>query len=110
MRVDDGGGPLPGALGVGAVTVCRVLTLRLGVLGKSCDFSDEILRTRAMDSGQFELGAYRLDAQSRMLFREGCPLGPTPQGGQDPGRPRAGRGCSFREGLRAISWLIPINR
>jgi hypothetical protein len=29
-----------------------------------------------MDSGQFELGAYRLDAQSRMLFREGCPLGP----------------------------------
>jgi hypothetical protein len=24
-----------------------------------------------MDSGQFELGAYRLDAQSRILFREG---------------------------------------
>jgi hypothetical protein len=79
VRVDDGGGPLPGALGAGAVTVCRVLTLRLAVIGKSCDFSDEILRTRAMDSGQFELGAYRLDAQSRMLFREGCPPGPTPR-------------------------------
>jgi DNA-binding winged helix-turn-helix (wHTH) protein len=24
-----------------------------------------------MDSGQFEFGAYRLDAQSQMLFREG---------------------------------------
>jgi DNA-binding winged helix-turn-helix (wHTH) protein len=24
-----------------------------------------------MDSGQFEFGAYRLDSQSRMLFREG---------------------------------------
>jgi hypothetical protein len=62
-RVDEGSGPLPGALGAlgalgaRAVTVCRVLTLRLVVLGKSCDFSDEILRTRAMDSGQFELGA-----------------------------------------------------
>src|SRR5882724_8615097 len=26
---------------------------------------------RAMVSGQYEFGAYRLDAQSRMLFREG---------------------------------------
>jgi hypothetical protein len=52
--VDDGTGPLPGALGVRAVTVCMVLTPRLVVLGKSWDFSDEILTTRAMDSCQFE--------------------------------------------------------
>jgi hypothetical protein len=32
-----------------------------------------------MDSGQFELGAYRLDAQSRMLFREGRPPSFTPK-------------------------------
>jgi hypothetical protein len=63
-----------------------------------------------MDSGQFELGAYRLDAQSRMLFREGCgvsiwpcpPRWPRPR--SPPCRPR----MLIREGLRAISWLIPI--
>jgi hypothetical protein len=85
-----------------AVTVCRVLTLRLVVLGKSCDFSDEILRTRAMDPGQFELGACRLDAQSRMQFREGCPPGPClprwPRSWSPPCRPR----MLIRKGLRAV--------
>jgi hypothetical protein len=74
VRLDDGGGPLPGALGAGAVTVCRVLTVRLAVLGKSCDFSDEILEIRAMDSGQFELGAYRCKTQAA----GGGPVGPFP--------------------------------
>src|SRR5882757_3503799 len=40
-----------------AAIVCRVPTLRLVVLGDSCHFSDEVPRTRAMDSGQFEFGA-----------------------------------------------------
>jgi hypothetical protein len=59
VRVDDGGGPLPGALGAGAVTVCRVLTVRLAVLGKFCDFSDEILRTPTW--GHFRLPMSTLD-------------------------------------------------
>ena len=79
VRVDEGSGPLLGALGARAVTVCRVLTLRQVVLGKSCDFSDEILRTRAIDSGQFELGACRLDARNRILFREGVSIWPCPK-------------------------------
>ena len=49
----------------------RVRTLRLVVLGDSCYFSDEVLRTSCDVSGQYEFGAYRLEAQSRMLFREG---------------------------------------
>ena len=32
-----------------------------------------------MDSGQYEFGAYRLEAQSRMLFREGDHMALSPK-------------------------------
>jgi hypothetical protein len=36
-----------------------------------------------MQSGQFEFGSYRLDAQSQMLFREGGHVALPPKGDRD---------------------------
>ncbi|MDE0856181.1 MAG: winged helix-turn-helix domain-containing protein, partial [Nevskia sp.] len=49
-----------------------LLAPRFVVLGNSCYFTDEVLKAAVMDSTwQYEFGKYRLDAQGRVLFRDG---------------------------------------
>ena len=58
-----------------------------------------------MVSGQYEFGAYCLDAQSQMLFREGDHVALPPKVTESPGRPGAGRGQgAHREELLQRLW------